>query len=100
MPQKKQAPPKALPGDVVQITATTHDLRGTLAIVSEVGRRHVGVNVGAIGGDGRVVTAYQRLRHDAFAIIGAAALLTPEVQKARVNAVETARLVAEEARNG
>lgn len=100
MAKKEQPVPKTLPGDVIQITGTTHPLRGALAITREVGRRHVGVDVGAITSDGGVAMAYQRLRHTDFAIVGAAALLSPEVQKARVDAVETARIVAKEQAGG
>jgi hypothetical protein len=101
MPERKPKT-QALPGDLVQITAPGHTFRAAVAMVTETHRWGVGANILAIV-DGQAGEAYQRLRvgrgsrPDEFVIVGAAQLMPPEVYKARLAAIETARLVGKDA---
>lgn len=81
------------PGDVIQVTASRHSLVGVTMIVQEVRLRGVGAHISLDPG----VERYVRLNNDEFAIIGPAAVLTPELLSARRASINTAAALAAEA---
>jgi hypothetical protein len=84
------------PGDIIQGTqpGPTH---GHLFLVTETHSRHVGA-VSRWFDDGTDHETYSRFKPGTFAVVGAAAILPPEVAADRRDSLATAKLVAREAR--
>lgn len=86
-------PPQPHPGDIVQVTDQAHAAFPAILLVHEVRAAHIEARVQA----GRLEEMPPlRMKPGQFAIVGAAALLPPDLLKARQASIATAELVARE----
>lgn len=74
------------PGDVVQVIAEGHQLRGAFAIVETCHGWGIGVQIVAVVG-GVPSKSYERLKPGQFAVVGPAVLITPEIASARRDSI-------------
>lgn len=81
------------PGDIIQVTDQGHAAFPAILLVHEVRAAHVEGRIQA----GRLEeTPPIRMKPGQFAVVGAAALLPPDLLKARQASIATAELVARE----
>lgn len=89
------------PGDVIQITDQKHVGVGCFLLVEGCYKWGIGATLHWLNSNqSGAMQSYHRLRPGQFAVVGAAAILTPDLLAARRDSVETARLVAQEAATG
>lgn len=101
MPEQQEAQPAptpVVPGDLIQVVDQAHEQYRAVMLASEVHGWGVGATMPALLND-RLVESYHRLRRAQLVVVGTAFLMPPEVLERRRAAVETARLVAAEARS-
>jgi hypothetical protein len=84
----------ALPGDIVQVIDKTHGWVGMTAIIEQT--RAWGFELYLCSPTG--LEWRERAKREQFAVIGVAILVSPAIAAARRDAVETARILADEAK--
>lgn len=85
------------PGDLVQIIDKADARFGAILLVQEARRWGVGGIMQALQGQ-QLVESYQRVKPAQFAVVGAAAVMSPEVAGARADSLKTAQAAAQEAK--
>lgn len=96
MPPPAPAAPESVqvhPGDIAQVTDQAHPAFPAILLVWEVRGAHVEARM---QGSRTEDTPPVRLKPGQLAIVGAAALLPPDILKARQASIATAELVARE----
>lgn len=94
VPTEPESAVAALPGDVVQVTDAKHPWSGMICIIEQT--RAWGVELYLCSPTG--IEWRERAKADQVGVIGAAVLAPPGIAAARRDAVETARLLADEAK--